>query len=738
MALPLSLTLAGCLALAGFVPAQPAASRPQVKVPKTVKEALEDYEADKDKLPTLRGRSILNLGRFQDPRVTRILLDELASVGQQNLRRTVVQALGQKPREGALAELIEVFEASTTSYLVRRAAAPGIARQGDAGVDYLLKKYQELGPPKPSVKGNIRSSKRPKVRVNPTAALRTAVITGLGAAKSERVSNLLAEEAMRGSDYSRYQVLQQLRKAMPTPKLTEARLEAAGSRYIALAVQGVLQLAEQGHDQAKVLTLELLKRNKNKRLSSIYMAPLVEALAAILDQDTYEAFLLAAAAAGSRAKAHVEKLRKNIDAHPNLVDWLLDKGLVLDNVHARLIAVQLLSSSTDKRVTARFGKLALGKEPGLARKAIQALGKRGDKAAIGTLRQVLRGGHAGRKLDAVHSLHALSKDNARWKSDLIAMLDGNNDDQKALALDLLASYQDKTLLPKVYRELRNKSWPVRAAAMDFCRQVRDKDSIPYLIERLAKEKGRLFADCQLALKAHTGFRLHTVEKWRDWWRDKETTFVLPPLAVVQEKESRGPIRASTATISYFNIPLVSDRVIFLLDTSGSMSAPMGGVRRSSPSTGSGKGGKRSTAPTRLEEAKVQLKRVITALPEDARFNLIYFDTPVNTFLARMVFAKKGMKQKAIGSVQGLQPRGGTNIHDALEEAFTDQAVDTIYLLSDGAPSAGKITNADEIAQVVAIWNRTRRIRIHTISLGSKSALMERLAKDSGGQHVWVQ
>ena len=76
---------------------------------------------------TLRSRSIQNLGRFEDPRVTKILLDELAAADQQSLRRAVVQALGQKPREGALAKLIEVFEARTTSYLVRRAAAPGIA-----------------------------------------------------------------------------------------------------------------------------------------------------------------------------------------------------------------------------------------------------------------------------------------------------------------------------------------------------------------------------------------------------------------------------------------------------------------------------------------------------------------------------------------------------------------------------------------------------------------------------------
>lgn len=736
MAPPLR-TLAACLALAGLVPAQRAASRPQAKVPKTVEAALQEYQADKGKPPTLRSRSIYNLGRFEDPRVTRILLDELAAASQQGLLRTVVQALGQKPREGALTRLIEVFEARNTPYTVRLAAAPGIARQGDAGVDYLLKKYRELGPPRRNVKGNIRSSKRSRPRIDPTAVLRSAVLTGLAAVRSVRISNLLAEQAMQGSDIERYAVLMRLRNATPTPKLTEARLLAAGSSYAPLAVQGVVQLAEQGHEQAKALALELLERNSRTRLLSSYMGLVAEALATMLDEDTYEAFLLAAAAAGSRARSPVEKLCKSIDAHPGLVDWLLERGLALGNVHARLVAIELLTHSRDERVTDRLGKLALDREPGVARQAIRALGKRGDKAAIGTLRQVLRSGRVGRKLDAAHSLHALSKDDMRWKSDLVAMLEGNNDSQKALALDLLVSYQDPALLPRVYPALQHRSWQVRAAAMDFCRQVRSKDSIPYLIERLAKEKGRLFADCQLALKAHTGFRLHTVEKWRDWWRSNKDTFVLPPLASVQDKESEGPARVSTATISYFNIPLVSNRVIFLLDVSGSMSAPMGGVRQSQPRTGSG-GGKRATAPTRLEEAKVQLQRVITALPEDARFNLIYFDTPVVTFLARMALARKGMKQRALRSVQGLQPRGSTNIHDALEEAFQDPAVDTIYLLSDGAPSAGKITDPDEIARAVATWNRTRRIRIHTISLGTKSAFMERLAEESGGEHVWVQ
>ena len=42
-----------------------------------------------------------------------------------------------------------------------------------------------------------------------------------------------------------------------------------------------------------------------------------------------------------------------------------------------------------------------------------------------------------------------------------------------------------------------------------------------------------------------------------------------------------------------------------------------------------------------------------------------------------------------------------------------------------------------LAAEVARWNQTRRIRIHTISIGSKSNFMERLAKDSGGVHAHV-
>ena len=85
----------------------------------------------------------------------------------------------------------------------------------------------------------------------------------------------------------------------------------------------------------------------------------------------------------------------------------------------------------------------------------------------------------------------------------------------------------------------------------------------------------------------------------------------------------------------------------------------------------------------------------------------------------------------------LRPGGGTNIHDALELAFEDERVDTIYLLSDGAPSTGPIVQADELRDEVARWNSVRGVVIHCIAVGQDHRLLKGLAEDSGGKYVRV-
>jgi predicted protein tyrosine phosphatase len=82
--------------------------------------------------------------------------------------------------------------------------------------------------------------------------------------------------------------------------------------------------------------------------------------------------------------------------------------------------------------------------------------------------------------------------------------------------------------------------------------------------------------------------------------------------------------------------------------------------------------------------------------------------------------------------------GSTNIFDALEKAFTDQDVDTIYLLTDGEPSAGRIKDVESILDEIRRWNRTRQIVIHCIAIGIDSNLCKRLAAENGGSYRYVR
>ena len=75
-----------------------------------------------------------------------------------------------------------------------------------------------------------------------------------------------------------------------------------------------------------------------------------------------------------------------------------------------------------------------------------------------------------------------------------------------------------------------------------------------------------------------------------------------------------------------------------------------------------------------------------------------------------------------------EPTGGTNIHDALETAFRAAdtaadgktnlvAYDTIFFMTDGTPTAGKLQKPAEILAAVREWNRTARIMIHSVAVG---------------------
>jgi len=161
----------------------------------------------------------------------------------------------------------------------------------------------------------------------------------------------------------------------------------------------------------------------------------------------------------------------------------------------------------------------------------------------------------------------------------------------------------------------------------------------------------------------------------------------------------------------------SDRVVFVVDVSGSMNQPFG--------TGGG---------TRLDEAKRQLVRVLGLLPKKAKVNVVAFGNGAVTLADTLQTIDEKRRKAAEEWTKALECRGATNVFAAMQRAFADLEVDTIFLLTDGQPSTGEITAPGPLADAIAAWNLGRGVRIHTVAIGGKSDFLERLARDSGGEH----
>jgi HEAT repeat protein len=312
---------------------------------------------------------------------------------------------------------------------------------------------------------------------------------------------------------------------------------------------------------------------------------------------------------------------------------------------------------------------------------------------------------------------------------LIKLSKGKNGGLAAAAVEALGGYpESKEALSALKKAIKKKKpWQVVAAAISGFSKRHKLDSIEILVSSLKKLKGRLLADACRALKKLTGQDLGLKAKdWTNWWKSVKKGYTMPAVEELakreKEAESKPKVRVGTKSRnpSYYGSEVVSKRLAFIVDFSGSMGAKV--------KTAEGEF-------TRLELAKGELIKVIRGLGKDAFFNLLFFGTNFNSWQKTLIKATKGVKGKAIAHTNSTTSMGGTNIYDPLEKALQDPNVDTIYLLSDGSPGSGKFTVPADILREIKKINATRRVVIHTISFGSKSQFMKDLAKQNNGDYI---
>ncbi len=297
-------------------------------------------------------------------------------------------------------------------------------------------------------------------------------------------------------------------------------------------------------------------------------------------------------------------------------------------------------------------------------------------------------------------------------------------------------------------------WQVKTAAVQALIIIGEPPCVEALIEGLKDADGKLRDEINNALMLFTGVdKKGDYLTWKSWWAENKEVF----LGGKYERPPP-PKKDPHATTGFYGIPVVSKRVVFVLDRSSSMKEKTGYKPDNSVATGPGAKPeeKRQCGDRKIDVAKFELKRAVQNLSEGSKFNIIFYSNSYTIWMAdQLAEANKSNKEAAIAWFEPLEPDGMTNIYDSVEKAFylgdpkdptrkTDTEItgfkggcDTIFLISDGLPNKGQITDTGSIISRIEEINKLRRVTIHTIGVGDDAdeAFLFKLADMTGGRHV---
>lgn len=256
----------------------------------------------------------------------------------------------------------------------------------------------------------------------------------------------------------------------------------------------------------------------------------------------------------------------------------------------------------------------------------------------------------------------------------------------------------RSLVQLIELPLFKDDFAFRRAVEQALVHVRSKAAVTTLIKLLSSVKGEVRADIVHYLTEISGQQLGIeAGAWAAWWEPNEKKFEFPPeqrpLAGAAAKNPiPAAVRAPAVGPSYYGLPLSGARIIFVIDTSGSMNGQ------------------------RIVAAKRELMRTIEELPADVEFNVIAFNGRTYPWQAKLLPASPENKQNAGYFVLNQGLATGTASYDALEAALHWDA-EAIYFLTDGAPFGGKITNPPEIVRSITRLNQFRRMTINSLGIG---------------------
>ena len=164
---------------------------------------------------------------------------------------------------------------------------------------------------------------------------------------------------------------------------------------------------------------------------------------------------------------------------------------------------------------------------------------------------------------------------------------------------------------------------------------------------------------------------------------------------------------------------IAKDVIFVIDISGSMQGE------------------------KIAQARDALKFCLNQLDHEDRFEVISFNSSVNSFKGRLVSAGSDDIQNAGYFVEQLSATGGTNINEALKRALStkkemDNRPSSIVFLTDGLPTEGET----DIKRILQNLNTEKNSGMRVFSFGVgydvNTYLLDKISEDSHGSANYVR
>jgi len=157
------------------------------------------------------------------------------------------------------------------------------------------------------------------------------------------------------------------------------------------------------------------------------------------------------------------------------------------------------------------------------------------------------------------------------------------------------------------------------------------------------------------------------------------------------------------------MPILSGAIAILVDLSGSTWE------------------KRPDGTTVKDRLDKELETALRALPPTARFNVIPYTSVPIPWEKKLQPATPANVGKALKSFTNCTATGKGNFWDAATLALADPEVDTILVLTDGAPTGGRRWHIDLMTQRFLEQNRFRRVVLDAVLVDASKFLRDKWA-----------